>query len=167
MKMLSVLRDWKEQSAGHESINLAFLDSLTRKTEKVVDRTARRLHREAFAIIDCTRCANCCKTMTPTCTQEEAAAIAGHLDMDKGEFVAAYLERSKDGDRLKPRIRPCPFLGTNSRCAIYEVRPASCRNFPHTNRSGFAFWGPFHSENAIHCPAVFYIIEQMRSRGVR
>ncbi len=167
MKMQSVLRDWKGQAAGHESVNLAFLGSLSRKTEKVVDRTARRLHREAFAIIDCTRCANCCKTMTPTYTQEEAETVADYLGMEDGDFVASYLERSKDRDRLKPRVRPCPFLGTDGRCTIYEVRPASCRDFPHTNRSGFALWGPFHSENAIHCPAVFYIIEQMRARGVR
>jgi uncharacterized protein len=167
MKMLSVLRDWQEHAAGHESINLAFLGSLSRKTEKSVDRTARRLHREAFAIIDCTRCANCCKMMTPTYTKEEAEAVAGYLGIEKGEFVAAFLESTKEGDRLKPRAMPCPFLGEDSRCAIYEVRPASCRDFPHTNRSGFALWSTFNSNNALHCPAVFYVIEQMRARGVR
>ena len=48
---------------------------------------------------------------------------------------------------------------------IYEFRPASCIDFPHTNRARFAASADFHSENAIYCPAVFYVIEQMEGAG--
>ena len=41
------------------------------KDDRVVDRKARRLHEEAFSIIDCTQCANCCKTIHPLLTEAD------------------------------------------------------------------------------------------------
>lgn len=165
--MQSLLQHWERNARGHEDFNWAFLCSLSNRLEKAVDRTARRLHREAFAIIDCTRCAHCCKTMIPIFFEDEAREVARHLGMKHEEFLASYLVASGDGERLKLRGTPCPFLRADNRCTIYEVRPTSCRAFPHTNRAGFAAWAQFHLENAIYCPAVFYVIEQMRARGVR
>ncbi len=167
MQMQAVLDDWAEHAEGHASANLAFLRSLGSRPEKAIDRTARRLHREAFAKIDCTRCANCCKTMVPTFTDDEASQIASSLRMGIADFVANYLVRSSRDGRLRPARRPCPFLGSDRRCEIYEFRPGSCNDFPHTNRARFAESADFHSGNAMYCPAVFYVIEQMRARGVK
>ncbi len=165
MQMQAVLDDWNEHAEGHASTNLAFLRSLEPRAEKAINRTAHRLHKEAFAKIDCTRCANCCKTMVPTFTDDEAGQIAHHLRMSSAEFVVRYLVRSSDDGRLRPASRFCSFLGADRRCTIYEFRPASCIDFPHTNRARFAASADFHSENAIYCPAVFYVIEQMRAQG--
>lgn len=167
MEMQRVVGDWKRNAEAHEPANLAFLRTLRDKTDKEVDRISRRLHREAFAIIDCTRCANCCKSMVPSFTGEEAQSVAGHLGMEDNEFVAKYLVPNEKQQRFRPKDQPCPFLDSEKRCAIYEVRPASCQDFPHTNRAGFASCSTFHAENSVTCPAVFYVIEQMRAKGVR
>ena len=166
MQMQLLLDDWCQNAEEHASINRKFLRSLDGRAGKAIDRTARRLHKEAFGTIDCTRCANCCKTMVPCFTEDEAAGVAAHLRMDVEAFVAAYLVRSGHDERLRPGRSPCPFLGAD-RCAIYEVRPASCIDFPHTNRARFASSAEYHGENAVYCPAVFYVIEQMRGRGVK
>ncbi len=50
--------------------SFAFLRSLKMKNERAVDRAARRLHDEAFSIIDCIQCSNCCKTVSPMFNEE-------------------------------------------------------------------------------------------------
>ncbi len=59
--------------------------------------------------------------------------------------------------------QPCPFLGTDDRCRIYSVRPTDCREYPHTNKKWFTSRTMAHASNALICPAVFWIVEQMRS----
>ncbi len=136
------------------------------KSERAVDRAAQQLHREAFSIIDCTRCANCCKTVSPTFTTRDIARIAVRLGMNAAAFKAENLVEDEDRGLWKPKRLPCPFLGSDNRCTIYDVRPASCAEYPHTDKPGFASRTHGHSSNALHCPAVFYIIEQMRASGL-
>ena len=64
MDMQTIVADWKANAERHSEQNFAFLRSLKMKNERAVDRAARELHDEAFTIIDCTRCANCCR---PSC----------------------------------------------------------------------------------------------------
>jgi Fe-S-cluster containining protein len=58
---------------------------------------------------------------------------------------------------------PCPFLGEENKCKIYNARPKDCREFPHTNKPYFASRSFMHSSNTVVCPAVYYIIEKMKS----
>jgi hypothetical protein len=81
MDMQAILTDWQQNAQPHDDRNFSFLRTLKNRSERVVDRAARRLHREAFSIIDCTQCANCCKTVSPTFTDKEVATVAQHLGM--------------------------------------------------------------------------------------
>jgi hypothetical protein len=136
------------------------------KDDRVVDRKAHRLHEEAFSIIDCTRCANCCKTIHPLLTEEDIQRIAQHLGMDESAFQAEYLEVDNEG-RLQMKALPCPFLAADNRCKIYEVRPADCVEYPHTDKEGFTFRTFGIADNSLVCPAVFYIVEQLRAEGLK
>ena len=86
----ALLRDWQKNAARQQEANYRFLRSLkmVRHPDRV-DALAGELHEDAFARIDCTRCANCCKTMQPGFTAEDIARIAAHLGMAQEEFVAA------------------------------------------------------------------------------
>ncbi len=134
------------------------------KNERAVDRAARRLHQQAFSIIDCLQCANCFWTISPTLTSRDIARIAAHLEMGVPAFKSEYLVKSEDWGLWEPKSWPCPFLGTDNRCAIYEVRPASCAEYAHTDKPGFVSRMYAHADNALQCPAVFYIVEQLRIR---
>ena len=167
MELDAIIKDWKQNAERHDARNFKFLRSLKMKSERAVDRAARRLHEEAFSIIDCLQCANCCKTVSPTLTTEDIARIAAHLGMDAASFGMEYLTESEDRGLMEPKSLPCPFLGTDNRCTIYEVRPASCAEYPHTDKPEFTTRTHMHSGNALQCPAVFYIIEEMRARGLK
>ena len=98
---------------------------------------------------------------------DDVARIAARLGSDVGAFTAAYLVESKNRGLWEPKSLPCPFLGPDNRCTIYDIRPLSCAEYPHTDKPDFASRTYLHSGNALKCPAVYYIIEQMRVRGFK
>ena len=163
MNMQTITDAWKQNAERNGERNLVFLRRLKRKDDRVVDRVAHRLHEEAFSIIDCTRCANCCKTIHPQLTEADISRIAQYLGVDESTFSARFLEANDDG-RLRMKGLPCPFLGADNHCKIYEVRPTDCAEYPHTDKEGFVFRTYGVADNSLVCPAVFYIVEQLRAR---
>ena len=95
MDMQTIIADWKANAEPHVDRNFAFLRSLKMKNERAVDRAARRLHDEAFSIIDCIRCSNCCKTVSPMFIEEDIRRIAQHLKLTKAEFNASQDDRRR------------------------------------------------------------------------
>jgi uncharacterized protein len=160
----ALLSVWRENAKKHDDENYGFLRSLKEKSAKKVDRIALELHQEAFSIVDCIKCANCCRRLQPVFTDEDIERIAGHLGMARDEFVAAYLERDEEQDHYRTKTTPCPFLGEDNRCTIYDVRPEKCQGYPFTDRPEFASSTMNHANNALACPAVFYIVEKMKKR---
>ena len=125
------------------------------------DEQVRELHHEVFAQVECTRCANCCKTIAPTLTEEDIRRIAAHLGMSEAAFRDAHVVSDPlDGDMMK--AVPCVFLGEDGRCTIYEVRPTSCARYPFTDQEGFTRRVYLHAENTLTCPAVYHIVEGLR-----
>ena len=86
------------------------------------------------ASFSCTGCGNCCKSHGEYShvylREEEAKAIAEHLDMELGDFAAAHLQIQDGWLLLRQGDTQCPFLGEDARCGIYEVRPVQCRTWP-------------------------------------
>jgi len=165
VSMDRILADWRQNAQGHYSRNSRFLHSLKGRRENKVDRAARELHEEAFSQIDCTRCANCCRTSHPVFEAHEIERIARRLGEAAGEFTQANFTACEDEEGWQPKTQPCPLLGPDNRCTVYEDRPASCAGFPYTDQPGFACRTYMHSANTLGCPAVFYVVERMRTRG--
>ena len=81
----------------------------------------------------CHRSGNCCAIPGGfvRVTAAEAEAIAAQLSLTLDAFRSRYLQ--PDGERLKDGLGTrCVFLhdGRPAGCAIYEVRPAKCRQWP-------------------------------------
>jgi Fe-S-cluster containining protein len=164
----AILRDWEQHAEADDERTFRFLRGLKLVSDpERLDTLARERHEEAFGLIDCTRCANCCKTMEAGVTAEDAERIAQHLGVSRETFVAKYLKRDELNEEDVIKSLPCPFLGADDRCTIYQVRPQSCREYPHTNKEGFTTRTYLHTENARNCPAVYYIVQQLRRRGRR
>ena len=86
----AVLEDWRQYAKAHDDQNYEFLRSLKfRNYGFDPDELAAELHERVFQIVDCTRCANCCKTMDLKVREADAARIAEHVDMTIDEFVEA------------------------------------------------------------------------------
>jgi uncharacterized protein len=163
MGMQAIIDDWKANAERHSDRNFEFLHSLKMKSDRGVDQEAHQLHDEAFSIIDCTQCANCCKTISPLFRKSDVRRISERLNTTPADFKAAYLQADEDGDLFLKSV-PCPFLGGDNRCTIYDVRPRDCVEYPHTQKKGLSHRTYGVAGNTVFCPAVFYIVEQMRMR---
>jgi len=122
----------------------------------------RTLDREVWDEIDCTSCARCCKTMTPTFTQKDILRISAHLHMTPHAFKKKWLwYDKKDKDWVNVQ-RPCQFLDMHTnRCTIYAVRPADCAGFPHFKKKTPVEYMHVHQQNIAHCPATYLMVEKM------
>lgn len=65
---------------------------------KEIDRRVAATTERVWAGIDCTKCANCCREVRPTFSEEEAGRLAGRLKMAPQQFIESYLERTEAGD---------------------------------------------------------------------
>lgn len=143
------------------------LSRFLRKLDEVVpedfSRLARELDRSVWAEIDCTRCAHCCKTMTPTYKHQDIKRIAAHLNMNPKDFVSQWLEKEAEGGEWVNRQQPCPFLQDN-RCSIYEVRPADCAAFPHHHRRPLDAYNETLIQNLDKCPASLDLVQKLEKR---
>lgn len=76
-------------------------------------------------------------------------------------MIETYLRLDEDGDYVVKKS-PCPFLGADNYCGIYEVRPGDCRNYPYTDSGEFFEYANTTYQNSTTCPAVFYVLERLR-----
>lgn len=118
------------------------------------------LHEEAFENVDCLSCANCCKNYSPRFKMPDIKRIAKRLKMKEAQFIDVYLFLDKDGDYVV-KNHPCPFLGEDNYCSIYEDRPRDCYRYPYTDEDVLINQVNLTLKNATVCPAVFYVMEQM------
>ncbi len=162
----TVVEEWRRSAQQHDDENYEFLRSLKfRDYGYDTDELAAELHERAFRIVDCTRCANWCKTKDIKFDDEDIKRIVEHLNVPTAKFIETHLEAEEEDGPYKARRKPCPFLGDDDRCTIYDVRPTVCREYPHTDKEGFTFRTMGVANNALTCPAVFWIVEEMKKRS--
>lgn len=118
------------------------------------------LHDEAFENIDCLKCANCCKNYSPRFKMPDIKRIAKRLKMKEVQFIDNYLVMDEDGDYVV-QTHPCPFLGEDNYCEIYEDRPRDCYRYPYTDEDVLFKQIGLTLKNATVCPAVFYVMEKL------
>lgn len=138
----------------------AFKQLLQRTDKNAVLKRLPQLHAEAFEKIDCLQCAACCKNYSPRFKTPDVKRIARHLQMKEGDFIAAYLRVDEDGDFVV-KSTPCPFLGSDNYCTIYEVRPSDCARFPYTNEDVIVKRPTLTLKNATFCPIVHHVLDRL------
>jgi hypothetical protein len=120
--------------------------------------------------IDCTECANCCRHSVVAVSDRDVENIARHLGMTTEEAQHAYTVA--DPERPSGRILRssrggsqdgCVFL-KGSVCAVYTVRPKTCRDFPHIAVDGHSLGSrqSSHARWAALCPIVYNALERYK-----
>jgi len=153
----------KQQSAEKAKENKKYLDKLAKKPPKNLDYTMQEIHQEVFDKIDCLTCANCCKTTGPLITDTDIVRIAKFFKMKPQAFIDSYLRIDEDNDYVLQSL-PCPFLGGDNYCSIYDVRPKACREYPHTDRKKFHQIKKLTLKNTSICPAAFDVMESLKDK---
>lgn len=134
-----------------------------KKSIEKMDVQIHALHDRYSAEIDCLSCGNCCRSLGPRITDKDVDRLAKHLRMKAVDFVTQYLRTDEDGDMVF-KTMPCPFLGADNYCAVYENRPKACREYPHTDRKKFYQIYMLSVENASTCPIVYKVLEDIVKR---
>ena len=153
-----ILHNWEKKSVDHQKQYKQFLN---RADKNKVLKALPELHEEAFSKVDCLQCANCCKNYSPRFKTPDIKRIAKYLKMKEGDLINAYLYVDSEGDYVL-RSKPCPFLGADNFCSIYEARPRDCSNYPYTDSGEFFERPKITFQNSTTCPAVFYILEKLK-----
>ncbi|NCT94537.1 MAG: YkgJ family cysteine cluster protein [Chitinophagaceae bacterium] len=148
---------WEKRSAEHQKQYRHFLQKADKN--KVL-RQLPDLHEAAFERIDCLTCANCCKNYSPRFKTPDIKRISKYLRLKESVFIDTYLSLDEDGDYVA-KTKPCPFLGSDNVCSIYEQRPSDCQRFPYTDEDVLIKRPAITLKNATFCPAVHYVLEQL------
>ena len=130
-----------------------------RKIESM-DSEIHEIHNKVSGITDCLQCANCCRTLGPRITDKDVERMAKALRLKTVDVIAKYFRIDEDGDMVF-RSMPCPFLGEDNYCAIYESRPKACREYPHTDRKRFYQIYRLSVKNSYTCPIVYEVLQEI------
>ena len=140
--------------------NKKFFRKLKARPPRDLDHRFHEAHDEVFARIDCLDCANCCKTTSPIFRDVDIDRLARHLGIRPAELVDRHLHLDGEGDYVL-NVAPCPFLGPDNYCSVYEARPRACREYPHTDRKNMLQILPLTLRNTLVCPAVGEIVRRL------
>lgn len=137
-----------------------FKTFLERADKNSVLKKLPQLNAEAFEKIDCLQCAACCKNYSPRFKTPDVKRISKHLRMRESEFIDTYLNVDEEGDFVV-KSTPCPFLGSNNFCSIYDVRPSDCARFPYADEDVFFKRQKLTLKNATFCPITVFVLEKL------
>jgi Fe-S-cluster containining protein len=155
------LGNWERKAAENAKAYRRFLEKADRR--QVLPRLPD-LHEEAFRHADCLSCANCCRNYSPRFKTPDIKRLSRALRMREGVFIETYLRLDEDGDYVV-KSTPCPFLGADNRCSVYEDRPSDCRRFPYTDEDVLVKRPAITLKNASFCPAVHWVLERLMAPG--
>ncbi len=135
---------------------------MSNKSTADVDQQLDVIHDTVFSEINCLECGNCCKTYQIILTEADQIRIGKFLGKDILDVLLNY--HLLDDGQILVQSLPCPFLGIDNVCSIYEVRPAVCRDYPFLKSHQFKTTSPQQiSENTLHCPATYHILERLKA----
>ena len=155
-----ILKNWEKKSGERQKLYKQFLQ---RADKNKVLKALPDLHEQAFEKIDCLQCANCCKNYSPRFKTPDIKRISKHLKMRESDFIEKYLVVDEDGDFVA-NTKPCPFLGADNFCSIYEERPSDCRRFPYTDEDVLIKRKELTLKNSTFCPITYYVLENLIER---
>jgi Fe-S-cluster containining protein len=153
-------KDLNLSSEKVEKESRRFYTRLKKRTPAGLDTQIKQLHEKVFENINCLQCANCCKTISPVFKERDIKRLASFLKVKAADFIHKYLISDQDGDFVLKSV-PCPFLGHDNFCSVYEARPFACRSYPHTDTLPFKKSFELIVKNSAVCPGVYEITKRL------
>lgn len=146
--------DWRFRTHLKATLDLSNeeLDAIVRETTDAV-----------WQQIDCTACAHCCKALQIVVDTKDIARLAKRLGMTIRAFSQKYVKVEPDKTKRFNTL-PCPFLGADNLCTVYEDRPQACRDYPFLYEPHFRARSMNMVMNAGFCPIVFNVWQSLKHR---
>ena len=146
----------RQLSQEHDDENWEFRSWLKQGAPDNIDHIVKALSQKYFALIDCTQCANCCRSLQTEFKKSELHTIAKAL----GQSIKAFERQFMSEGKVNP---PCPMLN-GKLCSIYETRPEVCRSFPHLEQPDFTHRLIGVIETVAICPIAFNAFEDLKAK---
>ncbi len=125
--------------------------------EKTLDKQFKELHNKHFKNVDCSKCRNCCKTLGISLSENELNKICKHYNWDMAKLKKQLKEKYG-----KYVASPCPFLNDDNSCQIKDFLPATCKDYPYTNKDERLYSLLTIVQNSRICPVVYNILEDLK-----
>lgn len=132
---------------------LAFDDALD---DDALDALVEAIAGPVAAAIDCTQCANCCRTLHVCLLPTDVEPLAAGLGLPVAAARARYVDEAAGravGEWAVIPAHPCPLLEGNL-CRIYAHRPHACRVYPQFTPD-FRYNMDDVIEGAATCPIIY------------
>lgn len=155
--MEDIFINWEKKSAEHQK---NYQQYLKKANKNKVLKVLPDLHEAAFEKVNCLECANCCKKYSPRFKMPDIKRISKVLGMKETAFIDQYLQMDNEGDYVV-KSTPCPFLGSDNFCSIYDHRPSDCARFPYTDEDVLLKRPQITLKNSSFCPAVYHVLENL------
>ena len=156
-----ILKNWEKKSGERQKLYKQYLQRADKNT---VLKQLPDLHEEAFSKIDCLQCANCCRNFSPRFKTPDIKRISKHLKMRESDFIETYLKVDEEGDYVAKSL-PCPFLGSDNYCSIYDQRPSDCHRFPYTDEDVIIKRPQLTLKNSSFCAITYYVLEGLLEKA--
>lgn len=147
-----------KSKAKHKEI-MREMRHLSKLNKSGFDATVHAYHESVFAEIDCQKCGNCCRTMSPRFRETDIKHICKSQGLSPRAFTETYLKDDDEGVGHVLKELPCPFQGPDNLCLDYEHRTLSCSDFPHTQSRNMQKRLVGLALDSLVCPAAFLICE--------
>ena len=135
------------------------------RTDAELDQLVDEIAAEVIPQIDCTACANCCRSLMVGLSPDDIPPLADVLRLPPDRLIAVYVDRDRGaqhGEWGVFRCSPCALL-RNKLCTVYAHRPQSCRDYPALTPDFRWLYGEI-SSGAGQCPIIFNVIERLKLR---
>jgi Fe-S-cluster containining protein len=114
--------------------------------------------------IDCTACANCCRSLDVYLTPADADRLAAGLNLPVADVIDRYIDRAsaaKEDEWGQFRAQPCAFLD-GKLCRHYAHRPESCRLYP-VFTPDFRWTLDDTLAGAGRCPIIYHVLDSLHT----
>jgi Fe-S-cluster containining protein len=151
------------ESRADDYAAFRYFVELDERSDADLDGLVQSIAMPIVTAIDCTKCANCCRSLSVYLTEEDAHRVIAGTFIPLEQLLSEVIdcERAASAEEWGVfRQRPCVFL-KGERCSIYEHRPESCRLYP-------AFTPDFRWALADIlggvglCPIIYNVIEELQ-----
>lgn len=131
-------------------------------TDAQIDAWVETIAQPIINAIDCTQCANCCRSLDVYLTETDAQRLADGIDIPLEQIKTQHIEQDnaqKQGEWGQFKQKPCAFLN-GKLCSVYEHRPESCRIYP-VFTPDFRWTMGDTIQGASLCPIIYNVLLQL------
>lgn len=128
-------------------------------SETAVDNWVTQLAAPIIEAIDCTLCANCCRSLDVYLLETDALRLATGIHISIEDITDRHIEQEEAnelGEWGKFSQKPCVFL-KGKLCSVYEHRPDTCRTYPQFTPD-FRWVLEDLIEGAALCPIIYNVL---------